>query len=327
MHAVPVLGSGSVPLHVYVTRFGRLLRLVSPDLIFVHNEPYAASTFQVAWANARTVGRPIGFYSAQNICKRYPPPFTQAEQWVYRQATFGLPITGEVCEVLRKKGFTGAAPIITVGYDGIAYQASDDVRKRHLSVIRTGEPCILMYAGRLVEEKGLRTLFAALALLSGRPGWRLDVIGGGPLESELRALAEREGFADRIRWRGFITQDAMPEVYRSVHVVVLPSETRTNWKEQFGRVLVEAMASGTPVVGSDSGEIPAVINSCGGGIIFPETDARQLAAALIQLIDDPERRAALAIAGTQGAKAFTWDRAADRMADAFKAAVNTSGNL
>jgi glycosyltransferase involved in cell wall biosynthesis len=85
-------------------------------------------------------------------------------------------------------------------------------------------------------------------------------------------------------------------------VLVLPSRTTPTWVEQFGRVLVEAMWFGVPVVGSDSGEIPWVIESTGGGIVFPEGYATELAAILKMLREDDGRRRALGDAGQRAAR-------------------------
>ena len=78
---------------------------------------------------------------------------------------------------------------------------------------------------------------------------------------------------------------------------VLPSLTRPNWKEQFGRVLVEAMACETPVIGSRSGEIPGVIGDA--GLLFQEGNVQELAACVRRMLDDPALYAQLAVKGRQ----------------------------
>jgi len=89
----------------------------------------------------------------------------------------------------------------------------------------------------------------------------------------------------------------MPDYYNQLDALVLPSLTRPNWKEQFGRVLVEAMACGVPVVGSDSGEIPNVIGEA--GMIFAEGDVWALRARLSRLMADPALREELARKGRE----------------------------
>jgi glycosyltransferase involved in cell wall biosynthesis len=101
-------------------------------------------------------------------------------------------------------------------------------------------------------------------------------------------LAEELGISKRVRFLGRVASMQMPGFYGSLDVLVLPSRTRPNWKEQFGRVLVEAMACGVVVVGSDSGEIPHVIGEA--GLIFPEGDAGALRRQLTRLWDNPDLR-------------------------------------
>jgi len=94
------------------------------------------------------------------------------------------------------------------------------------------------------------------------------LVGGGPERSKLEALAQGLGISARVRWEPWVDSCDVAEYMNAFDVLVLPSRTRRNWKEQFGRVLVEAMACETCVVGSDSGEIPNVVGDT--GLIFHE---------------------------------------------------------
>ena len=105
------------------------------------------------------------------------------------------------------------------------------------------------------------------------------------------------GIGERVDFLGQRASTQMPDVYPTFDVLVLPSLTRPNWKEQFGRVLIEAMACGVPVIGSDSGEIPNVIGDA--GLIFPEGDIDALRDSIASLLADPGRRARYAEAGRQ----------------------------
>jgi glycosyltransferase involved in cell wall biosynthesis len=112
----------------------------------------------------------------------------------------------------------------------------------------------------------------------------------------------------------------MPALMRSFDAVLLPSLTLPGWKEQFGRVLVEAMASGVPVVGSDSGEIPRVTGK--GGVIVPEGDEDALAGALFRLYSDAGLRADLGKRGRERVlKHFTHARIAQGTLEAYSAAL------
>ena len=157
----------------------------------------------------------------------------------------------------------------------------------------TSSPLSIGYAGGLVPEKGVDLLLRACAGLTG--DWRLTLAGEGESRAELERLAAALRIADRVHFAGRIASGAMPAFYQGLDVLVLPSRTRPNWKEQFGRVLVEAMACGVVVVGSDCGEIPQVIGDA--GLIFPEEDVDALRARLQHLIDDLPARERLAAAG------------------------------
>jgi glycosyltransferase involved in cell wall biosynthesis len=146
----------------------------------------------------------------------------------------------------------------------------------------------------LVPEKGLVVLMQAVARLGG--DWNLRVIGGGPLRDHLETLVRDLGVAKRVIFLSQIPSTEMPTQYHEIDALAVPSLTLPNWKEQFGpRATVEAMASGVPVVGSDSGAIPDVIADA--GLIVPEGDVDALATALHLLRTNPELRADLGARG------------------------------
>src|SRR5205807_7518295 len=123
---------------------------------------------------------------------------------------------------------------------------------------------------------------------------RLRLTGNGPMRDELSGVA-RNGLEVEIV--SDISHDDMATAYARMDVLVLPSRTTPTWAEQFGRVLVEALWCGVPVIGSDSGEIPWVINSTGGGVVFPEGDVEALAGRIAHLRADPALRHNLARTG------------------------------
>jgi glycosyltransferase involved in cell wall biosynthesis len=154
---------------------------------------------------------------------------------------------------------------------------------------RQRDELLIGYVGRIVEEKGLRTLVGALARLP-RTSWRLVLIGAGPFEQNLDALFAQAGISDRVLKLGFVPHEDTPKYLAAFDLLVIPSETQKNWKEQYGRVIVEALACGTPVVGSDSGEIPNLIRSSGGGLVFAERNAEALAASLQEMMTSSRLR-------------------------------------
>lgn len=215
--------------------------------------------------------------------------------------------------MLRDKGYAGPLRIIPqFGVDPDLFSPTERPPQHEFTV---------GYAGRLVAEKGLHTLVNALATLGG--SWRLLLCGAGPLRQELEARCAVLSLGDRVLFCGHLPTARMPELYGQMDVLVLPSLTRPNWKEQFGRALVEAMACGVAVVGSDSGEIPHVIGEA--GLLFPEGDARALARALTTLRDDPVRRQELGLRGRQRVLAhFTQARVAAETVSFYRFLLQTS---
>jgi glycosyltransferase involved in cell wall biosynthesis len=170
----------------------------------------------------------------------------------------------------------------------------------------------------LSSEKGIGTLVSAVRRLDAPVD--LLVVGDGALREWLKQVDL--GRDRRLLLRGGVAHDDMVSVYAEMDVLVLPSRTTPTWTEQFGRVLVEALWCGVPVVGSDSGEIPWVMAITGGGLLFPEGDERALAEVLAALRTDPRRRARLAEEGRRRVAAtFAVDAVASALEEALLTAV------
>ena len=286
LETLPIRLNGDFHLHHY-RGLGRRLRAFRPDIVHIDEEPYNAAAWQ-ALIYARRAGAKSLFFSWQNINRRYPPPFNWGERWLLERVDYGLAGTQSAAQVWRDKGYNGPLAVIPqFGTDPALFAPPQ--------APRPDRPFTVGYVGRLVTEKGLHVLFEAMTRLPG--DWRLHLLGGGPLLNDLQQLAARLGIAERVHFGGLVASVDMPARYHDFDVLALPSLTRPNWKEQFGRALVEAMASGVPVVGSDSGAIPDVIGDA--GLIVPEDDAAALAAALTRLQSDAELRARLSDAGRQ----------------------------
>jgi len=294
--SIPVWLPGNIPLHVYRSTFYSILRQVAPDAIYVHHEAYGLATAQLYFANWMWAQKPIGFYSAQNICKQYPVPFRYSEQFVYRQSAFSFPVTEAVLQILQRKGYRGPSTILPLGVDESLYHPRAPLHPAELNA--SANEVLIGYVGRITESKGLGTLVHSLGDIKSLP-WRLVLIGKGPYEEELKRLAQSLDVGHRISALGYVSHPDVPQYLSTLDVLVLPSETQSSWKEQFGRVIIEAMACGTPVVGSDSGEIPNLIRATGGGLVFPERNSQALADRLQTLIEDPDERQRLAAKGRQ----------------------------
>ena len=316
----PVFKPGNIILHAYRRSFGRLLKRLNPDAIYVHHEPYALATAQVYLVNQLRTRKPIGFYSAQNIAKRYPPPFSWTEAMVLRQSSFSFPVSTEVENVFRNKGYTGRSTVLPLGVDLSVYRPQPDLDTLKSRLGCNGE-VLIGHLGRIVPEKGLSTLLKSLSLIRDLP-WRLAMVGSGEFKERFDAEAAELGLSKRIVHAGFVPHEQAPRYLSAFDVLVLPSETQPNWKEQFGRVVIEALACGTPVVGSDSGEIPNLIRDTGGGLVFKERQPQELADRLATMIRDRSLRATLAATGGQAVAArYSLPAIAGKFAATIEAAV------
>jgi glycosyltransferase involved in cell wall biosynthesis len=128
-------------------------------------------------------------------------------------------------------------------------------------------------------------------------------VGSGPLEPDLRAWAARRG--NQVRVQTGVAHDDVPAWLNAMDLLCAPSQTTPRWREQFGRMLIEAFACGVPVVASDSGEIPHVV--AGTGVLVPESESGAWSRALGELLEDPQRRAVLSQSGRRRAEShYDW---------------------
>lgn len=301
--SLPVVLNGHNHFHCY-RGLGALLKSLRPDLVHIDEEPYSLVTTQALRAAQAVEARAIAF-TWQNIRKVYPPPFSWMERYVYRTADAIVCGNQEAVEVLRSKGFAGSAPVVPqFGVDAPPPSERPTAGRP--------EGYTIAYAGRLVSEKGLDVLLQALARVANV---RLLLVGTGPECEALERLSEQLGLIGRVHFLGGLPSTRMTSFFQSVDVLVLPSLTRSNWKEQFGRVLIEAMASGAAVIGSDSGEIPSVIGDA--GLVVAEGDAEALALAIERLRDDG-LRGELSRRGRERARSFTQERIVDATLDVYR---------
>ncbi|HOC92533.1 MAG TPA: glycosyltransferase [bacterium] len=294
---------------VYLEKLGAAMRNFKPDIIHIHDEPWSLTTGQTLALRRIYVPRAkVVFCSAQNIQKNYPFPFGRIERWNHAVASAGHGCCEGVREVVRAKGFKGPFEISPMGIDPELFEY-----KPHNGTIALCG-AVIGYVGQIVEEKGVFTLLRAMSEL-GR-GARAVFVGPGPDADRARALASQLSLSGNVVFVGAIPHSEVARAMSGFDILAVPSQTTPKWKEQFGRVIVEAMSRGVPVVGSSSGSIPEVAGDA--GVIFPEGDSRALAAALATLIDNPKQLAEMSAAGRNRVlRLFTWRRAAQIHRDIY----------
>jgi glycosyltransferase involved in cell wall biosynthesis len=327
MVVAPTIFNGQHHLHFYPT-LGRLLHRMRPDILHMDEEPYNLATWHALRAG-EAVGARCLFFSWQNLSRRYPLPFRHFERANYRRAAHAIAGNGTAAAVLRAKGYAGPLTVIPqFGIDPGAFCPSQNQRQANAGTERVqasdrGRDIVIGYAGRLVPEKGVDVLLNACAALPFR-GWSVRIMGDGPERSYLTALADKLKISQQISFLGRLPSVKAPDFYRGLDLLVLPSLSRSNWVEQFGRVLVEAMACEIPVVGSASGEIPAVIGDA--GLVFPEGDASALAESITTLAENPAYRVVLAERGRARALAhFTHEQIAAETVRVYRQMLNEEG--
>jgi glycosyltransferase involved in cell wall biosynthesis len=285
---LPTIGPSIPTKHMY--RFGPLmatLRELRPALLHAELETYSPGGWQMALA-ARLLSIPLVMGTWQNN-----------RQLIHR--LLGWPIQ-RTCSVL-VAGTDQIAqqwiasrpqmPVVPLGFESSRFQpVPPGDRPRHRG--RIG------YLGRLVQGKGVDLLIKAAA---AGGSWTL-IIDSGPGRQALEGLASELGVADRVEFVDVTYQD-VPEFLGKLDALVLPSRTKPRWREQFGRVLIESMAVGTPVIGSSSGSIPGLIGDA--GLIFPEEDFNALGARIDKLLSDRQLWLELRGRGLRRAQDFSWE--------------------
>lgn len=290
------------------------------DIIHCWQEPYVVCGGQIAYFSPKTAK--LVYYSPQNIEKRYPLPFG----WIERLAIDrmdGLIGVGETAtqmwqHKLGDKLQGKQVATIPHGIDTELFQPNSAGRAKihHLCNWQDDNSLVIGYLGRLTPEKGLSLMTDALDRLASQgTKWRALIVGKGPMLGQLQQWAQN--YPDRVRIFDNVGHEAVPDYLNAMDLLLAPSQTRPNWCEQLGRMIIEAMACGVPVIASNSGEIPAVVGTA--GIIVAEDDLDAWVAAIQQAIDSPTLRRELIAAGLDRVRSkFTWNIVARQKIDFFE---------
>jgi glycosyltransferase involved in cell wall biosynthesis len=272
------------------------------DVVHAWEEPYVAAGAQIA--STAPPSAKVVFSTFQNISKSYPWPLssfegrsmTRADAWI----AFGQLVRATLAA---RDGYAGKpSRVITPGVDVERFRpdgAAAATVRRELGWPESAK--VVGFLGRFEPQKGLRLLREALEQLA--TPWHALFVGGGSMEAELRAFETRH--PSRVRVVTGVPHAEVPRWLNAMTLLCAPSQTTAAWREQFGRMLVEAMACGVPVLGSDSGEIPHVIGDAGA--VLPEADANAWTAAIAALLDDAMARRERAAKGLSRARErFAW---------------------
>jgi glycosyltransferase involved in cell wall biosynthesis len=308
---VRVFGSRSPHLFLYGPRLRSLMR-ERWDFIHCWEEPYVFAGGQVAALSPASV--PLVFFTDQNCPKNYPPPFSWIEKYCLWRSSGWIAAGSTVAQAQLPRGYD-ARPhrVIPHGVDLESFYpnkpAGSEIRAR-LEWNIDGPP-VVGFLGRFVPEKGLDLLTSVLDRI--KSPWRAMLVGGGVMEERLRQWAR--AYPDRVRIVTGVNHDQVPAYLNAMDLLCAPSQSTPRWREQFGRMLIEAFACGVPVIASDSGEISNVVGEA--GVIVAENDRDAWLTAIGELLENPSQRLRLTGLGLERAPRFSWPVVARQHAEFF----------
>lgn len=280
-----------------------LLRRFQPQIIQVEQGSKA-----LAYAQFITLNKLLGlkaknlFFTWWNLPYQLKFPISWLEKYNLTNTDGIIVGNQDGADIMRERGYKGPISVMPqLGVDETNFKPQSQPELAAELGINPND-FVVGFVGRFVEEKGLLTLLDAMAELREK-SWKLLLLGRGPLESLLLDRASEYGIKERLILLESVPHDRVAKYINLMSVLVLPSQTTyqfktltaVGWKEQFGHVLIEAMACKVPVIGSDSGEIPHVIGKT--GLVFPEGNVSALKKCLLQLMEEPELKNNLADLG------------------------------
>ncbi len=285
----------------------KIAKKINPDIVHAH------------WAlpqgiAARKTGKPyvVTLYGGEVFLAKRLKLIGMLDR-ILREAGMAVAITTGLEEVIKEAGVKTELEIIPAGIDMEEFKPGIEGSKELKKKLCPDNELLVFFVGRLVEKKGAEYLIRAFAEVIKKTGNAKLIIGGeGPLGSKLKELAKDLDLKDNVIFTGSISRKELPRYYAAADLFAAPSIIdRTGDRETQGVVLLEAMASKTAVIGTNTGGIPDVISNSKVGILVPEKDSEALAKAIIKLLKDKKLRKKYAEHGYQHAKKnFTWKKIA-----------------
>jgi glycosyltransferase involved in cell wall biosynthesis len=317
IYTAPVLFPGRGGACIYAPwKIWQVLKDFKPDVVQVEHEVFSLCAFELAiWS--RLTGKPLVIFGWENMERTLSLPRRWVRTFVLNTAQLILPGNQDGGNLLRQWGYTGLMEVMPqIGVDTQLFAPK--------AIPKQNEVFNIGFLGRLVSEKGIDTIFCAVRQLREKGlRCRFTICGSGSGEEALRQEAQKQQISDLVIWRGGVRHEQAPMEIRNFDALVLPSRTTATWKEQFGHVLIEAMAMGVPVLGSDSGEIPNVIGR--RDLVFGEGDSKALTAILERMICEHSWWEEVGKYGIDRVeKYYSHEKIADKLIKLWQKILNTS---
>lgn len=261
---------------LYSGEYAEELRNFSPGIVHLLEEWHSSTILQTGLLSMRLPVRPIvGFYGFDNIYNPSRSIPGAVRGYLLRQMIdFGFVASRDAMSVHTMYGFPEEK--LRLAYWGVPvdrFPLLDKTECRKFLGLRESG-LVYGYVGRVVEEKGVMDLVRAHEICRTELSSRLVIVGDGHLKEKLSTYINDKRISDSVVCFPAVEQTDLPRFYGAIDFLVVPSRTTESWKEQYGRVIVESMACGTPVLGSSSGAIPEVVGDA--GLIFREGDIDDL---------------------------------------------------
>lgn len=310
LHPMTVYLSKKIHFFFYHPReISTLLKQCQFDGAFLWEEPYIVSGYQ--WHKALVEHRiPYGIYVNQNILKNYPWPFAMFEKESMKKARRVYCGGSQVLDVVKNKGVQNGEHLPFFINNKMFKVKTLEAKKEALKNLGLNEDLpTLGFMGRLVEEKGILLFLKIAEKVLSKFKCNIIVIGHGDLEPTVRRWMEKQNSKNMLLAK--LAHHEVPNMLANIDVILCPSQTRKNWKEQFGRMLIESFACGVAVVGSNSGEIPYVINQA--GVVVGELDEEKWVRETLRLLEDKQERERLIRLGLNRAQGFSVENIAQKL--------------
>ena len=298
--ALPTAHSGNEVRYRYPLRaLLGIIKNTKPDLIHVEQGDNALSYFEsiICSKFLRSTTKTV-FFTWINwrpqFSLKYRLFWKPIEHYNLSHAHGAIAGNNDAKIILEEKKFT--QPIMVLPQLGVNCTIFTPTLKTHNNLT-------IGYIGRFVEEKGIMLLLSAFAELSPQfPQWHLTLVGDGPLHKHMQEFITQHHLEKRVAIKPPVTHHEVASLMQQLNLFVLPSFDTTEWKEQFGHVLIEAMACKIPVLGSTAGEIPHVIGNAGA--LFEQKNYSSLVAQLSSLLHNESLRISLGEKGYHRATTY-----------------------
>lgn len=312
--------------HAFVRAALPVVRRWRPDVIHAHDWLVTQTAITIAGVTGCPIVATIHAMETGRHQGWLPDPLNRAihsvERWLVHESAAVITCSGFMREEVTRS--LQARPellhVVPNGIDTAAWRSSPAARRSARAHYQDPAAPLLVFAGRLVHEKGVQTILAALPTLRARyPGLRLVVAGSGPYEAQLRERARVLRVSRAVSWAGFVGDVELAALLGAADALVVPS-----LYEPFGLIALEAAAARTPLAVADTGGLRDLVEADLSGVRFTPGDPRALAEAVHGLLADPRHTAQMAARAARTVhRDFGWAAVAARTSGVYADACGT----